>query len=489
MRLALKLVLAFVLGNILLAGIYGYLTVQREARMFRQSASAEAETLGGAMEGPLTDAWQRTGHQGVMQWVQKANDGQKSYLRIRWVWFDSQPGDPCFPSASPDRLTAISIEQHVAVEAPAPDGTPYLHVYWPVHLSSDRRGGLEFSHSMTELDRNKWEIVERTAWLIGGMVLLSGILAAALGVRLVGRPLRQLIEKTRRIAAGDLQGAVHLRSHDELAELADSLNGMCEQLAESQGKIREETAARIAAMEQLRHADRLKTVGRLASGIAHELGTPLNVVSGRASLIVSGKLPPGEIEQSAAAIKTEADKMTRIIRQLLDFGRSSMPHKVAVDLRQVVSQTVDLLRTLGEKHHVLMKFAPGGDSAIVEADVGQIQQVLTNLMVNAVQAMPKGGDLEVAIRRQTAAPPEKGGDGHGAYYGVEIRDQGAGIAEENMPHLFEPFFTTKAVGDGTGLGLSIAYGIVQEHGGWIDVISRPGQGSCFTVFLPERPHS
>lgn len=89
---------------------------------------------------------------------------------------------------------------------------------------------------------------------------------------------------------------------------------MCKRLAESQGKIREETAARIAAMEQLRHADRLKTVGRLASGIAHELGTPLNVVSGRASLIVSGKLPPGEIEQSAAAIKTEADKMTRIIR-------------------------------------------------------------------------------------------------------------------------------------------------------------------------------
>ena len=264
---------------------------------------------------------------------------------------------------------------------------------------------------------------------------------------------------------------------------------MCKRLAESQGKIREETAARIAAMEQLRHADRLKTVGRLASGIAHELGTPLNVVSGRASLIVSGKLPPGEIEQSAAAIKTEADKMTRIIRQLLDFGRSSTPHKVAVDLRQVVSQTVDLLHTLAEKHDVHMKFAPGSDPAIAEVDVGQIQQVLTNLMVNAVQAMPEGGTLDVAIRRQTASPPEKGGNGQSAYYGIEIRDQGVGIAEENMQQLFEPFFTTKAVGDGTGLGLSIAYGIVQEHGGWIDVTSRPGQGSCFTVFLPEGPHS
>ena len=205
MRLALKLVLAFVLGNILLAGIYGYLTVQREARRFRQTASDEAQTLGGAMEGLLADAWQKTGHQGVLQCVQKVNKGQNSYLRIRWVWFDSRPGDPYYPSASPDRLTTLTIEQHVAIEAADPDGTPYLHVYWPVSLNAERRGGLEFSHSMTELINNKCDIVQRTAWLIGGMVLLSGLLAAALGVRFVGRPLRQLIEKTRRIAAGDLQ--------------------------------------------------------------------------------------------------------------------------------------------------------------------------------------------------------------------------------------------------------------------------------------------
>ena len=489
MRLALKLVLAFMLGNILLAGIYGYLTVQRESRMFRQKASDEAETLGGAMEGLLADAWQRSGHQGVLQCVRKANVGQKRYLRVRWVWFDSQPGDPYFPSASPDRLTTLTIEQHVAIEAADPDGTPYLHVYWPVRLNTERRGGLEFSNSMTEVINNKFDIVQRTAWLIGGMVVLSGFLAAVLGVRLVGRPLRQLIEKTRRIAGGDLQDPLHLHSHDELTELADSLNGMCSRLSESQGKIREETAARIAAMEQLRHADRLKTVGRLAAGVAHELGTPLNVVSGRASLIVSGKLSPNEVEQSAAAIKTEADRMTKIIRQLLDFARTSTPHKAAVDLRQVISQTVDLLRALAEKNNVRLVFTPCGDPAAAEVDAGQIQQVLMNLMVNAIQAMPEGGKVEVAIRHQAASPPEKGETRQRGYFGIEIRDEGIGICEENMQHLFEPFFTTKEVGDGTGLGLSIAYGLVKEHGGWIDVASRPGQGSCFTVFLPEGPHS
>ena len=489
MRLALKLILAFVLGNILLAGIYGYLAVQRETSMFRQAAATEAKTLGGALEDPLADAWQQKGHQGLVQCVRKANDGEKSYLRIRWVWFDSRPGDPYFPSASPNRLTAITIEQHVAVETPAPDGTPYLHTYWPVHLTGNRRGGLEFSHSMVELNSNKWNIVERTALLVGGMVLLSGLLAGGLGIRFVGTPLRQLIEKTRRIAAGDLQGPVHLNSHDELAQLADSLNEMCARLTDSQTRIREETAARIAAMEQLRHADRLKTVGRLASGIAHELGTPLNVVAGRASLIVSGKLPAEEIVQSAAAIKSEADKMTKIIRQLLDFARVSAPHKAAVDLRPILTQTIDLLCTLADKHKVKILFIPGGDPAVAEVDVGQIQQVLINLMVNAIQAMPEGGPLKVTICRQAAARQELAGVEQNAYYAIEFRDEGVGIPEEDLPHLFEPFFTTKAVGDGTGLGLSIAYGIVQEHGGWIDVTSQPGQGSCFTVFLPEGPRA
>jgi len=332
-------------------------------------------------------------------------------------------------------------------------------------------------------------VIRRTGFLIGGMAMLSGILATVLGVRLIGKPLRQLTEKTRRIAAGDLHGPVHLRRGDELGELADSLNAMCEQLAESREIIQQEAAARIAAMEQLRHADRLKTVGRLASGIAHELGTPLNVVSGRAELIASGKLVGNEITGSAAAIKAEAEKMTGIIRQLLDFARANSPHKAPADLWQVVSQTVGLLRALAEKRKARLCFVPGSDPAVAEVDAAQIQQVLTNLIVNAIQAMPEGGEVNIHVRRQAARDPGSREDRQEAYFAIEVRDQGVGIAAENIQHLFEPFFTTKGVGEGTGLGLSIAYGIVQEHGGWIDVTSRPDEGSCFTVFLPEGPKS
>ncbi len=175
--------------------------------------------------------------------------------------------------------------------------------------------------------------------------------------------------------------------------------------------------------------------------------------------------------------------MTRIIGQLLAFARASTPRKVPVDLRIVVQQTIDMLDSIAEKQKVRLTFAPDAEEAVAEIDAGQIQQVLTNLAINAIQAMPNGGQVQFFIRRP--ASPLPGGDSPTASFAVEVHDQGVGIPEEHMQQLFEPFFTTKEVGAGTGLGLSIAYGIVREHGGWIEVTSRVGEGSCFTVFLPQ----
>ena len=202
---------------------------------------------------------------------------------------------PRRPWAPRERLTIVTIEQHLAVEVVEPDGTPAL-----AHLlaraarapAAAARAGILASARRPSRSASA-KSSSATAWLVGGMIVLRrAVLAAALGRRYVGLPLDRLIDKTRRIAAGDLSGPVRLDSRDELAELAESLNAMCAAVSESQARIREETAGRVAAVEQLRHADRLKTVGRLAAGIAHQLGTPLNVVSGRASLIASGKLTP-----------------------------------------------------------------------------------------------------------------------------------------------------------------------------------------------------
>ena len=321
------------------------------------------------------------------------------------------------------------------------------------------------------------------------MLLISGLLAVLLGVRLVGRPLERLMAKARRIGGGDLEGPVHLRSRDELADLAENLNAMCANLAESQAKLRQETAARIAALEQLRHADRLKTVGRLASGIAHELGTPLNVVAGRAGLIGSGKL---DAEQIAAERRGDQAGGRQNDRHH-SANSSILPGPARRASRRsicgvVVRQTIDMIDSIAEKQKVELIFAPGTEEAVAEIDAGQIQQVLTNL---ADQRHPgdarrrPGAVLHPPPARRSSAAPEGAAAGPSAFLPSRSATRASGIPEEHLPQLFEPFFTTKEVGAGTGLGLSIAYGIVQEHGGWIDVASRVGEGSCFTVFLPE----
>ena len=492
MRLAMKLALIYMAANMALAGVYGYLAMRREADVFHCQVAEEAQEMEPVVERLLADAWTTKRDIGVRESLQRFCGEQPEPMRVRWVWFDDAAEKEFRPAAGSDLLTAIALQEHRVLETEAPDGAAYLVIYWPMSLNPDRQGGLEFSHAMTTLTANQRDVITRTGLLIFGMALISGLLAIFLGVRFVGRPLQQLIAKARLISIGNFKEPLKIRSHDELEELADNLNSMCASLEESQRKLREETAARIAAIEQLRHADRLKTVGRLAAGIAHELGTPLNVVAGRAGLIGSGKLGAEEIAQSAAAIREEADKMTRIIRQLLDFARTSTSRKQPVDLRSVIRQTIGMLDAIAEKHRIRLVFNEGSEAAMVAVDASQMQQVLTNLSINAAQAMPNGGPVEFRLDRRnvsgTLRVPVEGGT-RGVpdtlnYFAIEVRDEGVGIPLENMSQLFEPFFTTKEVGAGTGLGLSIAYGIVQEHGGWIEVTSEVGKGSCFTVFLP-----
>jgi signal transduction histidine kinase len=222
----------------------------------------------------------------------------------------------------------------------------------------------------------------------------------------------------------------------------------------------------------------------LAAGIAHELGTPLNVVSGRAGLIASGRLTPEDVHTSALAIKSEAERITAIIRQLLDFARRNTPQRKCVDLNEVIRRTQELLQPIAEKRNCTLRIESHVSPLMMQVDAGQMQQLFTNLLVNAGEAMPQGGPVEVVICRELVTPPSRTGLGAGEYARVDVRDQGEGMAPEIIEQIFEPFFTTKPVGEGTGLGLSIAYGIVQEHGGWIDVRSEQGKGSCFSVYLP-----
>ena len=483
MKLTVKLVVVFVLGIMLLIAANGYLRIQRETRAFEDDATADARRVGSVMEPMVATMWRERGQQPALEMIRKTS-GPQYAMRIRWVWFDAAADDPHKPKAPREHLAAVTIDKTVVFRLPEENGAEFIHAYWPVQVHPERRGGLELSKPTTQLEEMKSDVILRTGGMMLATTLLTIVLATAVGVGFVGRPLKRLTEKTRRVAAGDLTGPVQLNTHDELAELADGLNTMCDRLSASQQQVEQETANRVAAMEQLRHADRLRTVGRLASGVAHELGTPLNVISGRAALIASDKLDDQQRTESAKTIKSEADRMAGTIRQLLDFARCNAPRKASVDLTHVIEQTIELLSPIADKRKVHVAFEPSEQGDLSMVDVGQIQQVLTNLIVNAMHASAERSDVAITLSRAEAHPPEDHEGSAGVYDCIVVQDHGVGIDPENIEHLFEPFFTTKDIGEGTGLGLSIAYGIVQEHSGWIDVASEVGHGSTFSVYLP-----
>jgi signal transduction histidine kinase len=310
------------------------------------------------------------------------------------------------------------------------------------------------------------------------VTLFSGLVIVVGGVRMVGRPLNQLIDKIHRVGAGDFSGPVEIEGHDELGRLGIALNQMCTELESQREQLKAETARRVGALQQLRHADRLNTVGRLAAGVAHELGTPLSVVAGRAELIVGGQLSEEAIRQSADVIKQESERIAQTIRLLLDFARRRTPQRQATDLRGLVQETVNLLTAIASKQGVTLEVSAPSAAVSAEVDSGQLQQVLTNLVLNAIQATSgTPGERRVEVRVRAEADRR----------GIEVRDTGTGIAPEDREHLFEPFFTTKDVGEGTGLGLSISEGIIREHDGTIEVTSELGKGSQFAIWLPAPP--
>lgn len=483
MKLSTKIMSFVSLGIIALLAIDGYLSAHREIKLFDNDMEHDALLLGHAMKTLVADAWQTKGQDLTLKLIKEANKNEHQ-LQLRWVWLDAPPGDLYAPRVSREKLKPVVRGQAISFKKMAAKGAGHRYTYVPVPIDNMRHGALELSESLFQLVDYTHETVVRSFILAGLMLLVSWLLLRVLSVRFVRGPLSQLVEKTRRIGAGDLSGDLSLCGNDELSHLASAMNRMCRKLAKSLETIRTETEARISALEQLRHTERLATLGRLSSGMAHELGTPLNVISGRAQLIVSEDLEKEEIAECSRIIREQAIRMTKLIQELLDFARRRAPQKTPADLQLLAGQVLEMLNPNAGKQGISLELVKNSDIPLLSIDSSQIQQVLMNLVMNGIQAMPKGGHLELGFRFKHACPPSQESGEEKEYLAIYVKDEGEGISQENMNHLFEPFFTTKETGKGTGLGLSIAYGIVEEHGGWIDAESQPGQGSCFTVFLP-----
>ncbi len=281
-------------------------------------------------------------------------------------------------------------------------------------------------------------------------------------------PINRLSEITKRIAAGDLNVRAPLKERDETYSLALSFNTMLDHLRERENQL-------IEKEKELYQSKKLASIGILTSGVAHELTNPLNNISMIAQTYTElyDKLSREDRLAFMNNVEKEAERIRDIVRDLLDFSKPKEKSFREADINTVVEKSLKLVQNMLDISNIETSVTLGSGIGRVFIDEHQIQQVLVNLITNAIQAMPGGGRLYI----------ETGLSSDGEFVEIAIRDTGKGIPPEFLPHIFDPFFSTKGV-EGTGLGMSVSYGIIKTHKGNIKVQSKVGEGSTFTVELP-----
>jgi two-component system NtrC family sensor kinase len=338
-------------------------------------------------------------------------------------------------------------------------------------------GTMEVSHQTSKIeDRVReatWDIAVRLTLLAISMTLLTGLVLQ----RQVLRPLSHLMEGIRNLGRGESAKPLPVERRDELGRVAEAFNTMATQLQAARRELLLETEHTLDLEQQLRHSATLAVAGRLASGVAHEIGTPLNIISGQVEYIFQN-LPAGNaLGEELNVIVEQIDRISAMIRSLLDTVRPVKPEIQPIVLKDVTDRLLLLLEHTARRHGVTLDVSIPGDLPPVRADRSQLQQVVINILMNAFEAARPSGNVQVRAWRAA----------HGSRAGVEIevRDTGPGIHASLLPRIFEPFFSTKPPGEGTGLGLPISRDILKSLGGEITVKSAPGAGTSFLIWLAE----
>jgi two-component system, NtrC family, sensor kinase len=298
----------------------------------------------------------------------------------------------------------------------------------------------------------------------------------------VVRPARQLVERLRDVGEGDLSARVRAADSGEFGDLAREFNRMSGRLEEARATLAAQREREVGLEVRLQNAERLAGLGRLAAGLAHEIGTPLNVISGRTEAMRRKFSSNQTVEHNLGIISSQIDRIVRTVRGMLDFAKVREPNRLPTDISAVLYKVLELIDDLLQRARVGVQVSAAPDLPEISADADQIQQVFLNVALNAVDAMPDGGSLRVAISVRNAPQPKRGEAVTCVV--TTFEDSGCGIAEENRQRIFDPFFTTKEPGRGTGLGLAVSYRIVEEHEGWFDVESQFGEGSRVSIYLP-----
>jgi two-component system NtrC family sensor kinase len=303
--------------------------------------------------------------------------------------------------------------------------------------------------------------------LIAGGMIFGFIMSFWFAAWLV-RPVRQLAEAIDKVAQGDLSYKVSISSADELGRLARSFNMMVRAVKERDLKLREITEERLSMVEKQ------VSIGRLAAGVAHEINNPLTSILSLSSLMLKHTPNEDEKKEDLKIIVAETTRCRDIVRSLLDFARERPMKKQPVEINQIVKDTLALTTKYESMDRASVHAELSEKTLLVNADPKQLQQVFTNIIINAAEALDKDGTITISTDEDTT----------GGFVILKVKDSGKGIPKEHIKRIFEPFFTTKGTGKGTGLGLSVSFGIIQKHEGAIEIESEEGKGTTVIITLP-----
>lgn len=314
-----------------------------------------------------------------------------------------------------------------------------------------------------------------------GVIIMGYVLALR-----ISRPITRIRNVSLAVAAGDLDQRTGVRGSDEVGQMGAVFDLMTSRLSKRTMQVVELYNEALERSEELHQAntrlqqtqqklvqsEKLASVGQLTAGIVHDVKTPLAVIQGMAEE-AQDETDPNFIQETLATVREHAARANTIVTDLLKFARQSNPEKHNQDICNTVQVAVRLTDFLARKGGVTVKITTKPEHIYIAYDAQLMEQVLVNLIQNAIQAMPDGGQLDIFVREDEQM------------VGIAVRDTGVGISEQDLQRIFDPFFTTKPEGEGTGLGLSVSYGIVAQHHGQISVKSELGKGSMFVVRLPK----
>ena len=496
MRIGTRLTLLLVVAVAVVLAAFGYLRARQERQHLIAEAEQETLLLANAITLTVEHALRDSNPQDIRELLSAIVRAPYPVDRIRIL--DRQLQDT-YSAVSDVAATALVPRGELArVLASGQPMVRYLDVprrptvYAILPLTTragDISGVLEVVHVARQVPRQIRFAIRDTAIQL---TLLSATIALViwLTVRVsIRRPISRLVRTALALGRGDLDRRTDLTRRDEIGQLAGALNRMAESLQAAQAQLMAEGQTRLELEWQAQQAQKLAAVGRLASEVAHEIGTPLSVISGRVE-VVQRTLEAGHpLARHLAIILQQIERINKIIRQLLEYTRPRRPQIRPTPVGPILTRTLELVSASARQQRVGLQVDVPAGLPPVESDPDQLQQVLLNLITNALHATPAGGRITVSAQLGEAEDPEgrphqARGRGEGACLTLTVEDTGAGMTPEELERIFEPFFSTKSRGLGTGLGMSIVEDIVRVHRGGIRVHSAKGAGTAVHLFWP-----